>query len=357
MTFEAKVISEGYSVGIDNRQNFFRTMFFGESKSGSEIKEQYELLLPDEAKAGCTNLGGSANIVQPAKGTIVYSSAVKIFEEISYNEITRKDGNRIIMGGVAGYSATDVQKAAQETLERRFVAREDWMCAQLLTQGVVIGTDAAGNVVDGGVQVWHTAVTGTGATFANATAASDPILAATENWSTGDPAKDIIAAQQLARSLGSRNPDALVMGSEVINQFLVNADVKDLLDKSNIEAGRLRLDAQSSGVLSRDPGVTFYGTFLGLDVYGCSDSNRMNSKSALIASYTAGGARKMRYCWQNIPSSPSAQSTLVSTSAERAIYHAVSFNPPSAAWYMSTLCIPYSPWKWNAIVLKDCLGA
>ena len=38
------------------------------------------------------------------------------------------------------------KKAAQETRERRFVAREDWMCAQLLTQGIVIGTDAAGNV-------------------------------------------------------------------------------------------------------------------------------------------------------------------------------------------------------------------
>ena len=117
-------------------------------------------------------------------------------------------------------------------------------------------------------------------------------------------------AQMLARSLGSRNPDALVMGSEVISQFLVNPKVKDLLDVANIAAGRLRLDAQSNGVLSRDPGVLLRH-FFGFGCLRVLDSSRMDSKSALVASYTwAAGRVKCAIAGKTSHHPRAAQSTL-----------------------------------------------
>lgn len=342
--FDAKTVSKEYSVGIDRRQNFFRTMFFGHSLSGFELTEEYLLMPPVDGMASCANLGAKAEMIPRPDGVPVRADFCKIYESASYNEILRRSGFEPIMGGVGGLDVATCARYSQNYLEQRAVAREDWMCAQLLTQGVVIATDAAGNRVDGGVKVWTNPVIGTGATWATATAADDPIVEAEATWSTDGPDVDLLQARNLGITLGTRRPDILVLGAEASLIFETSDKVRAGLDVRGLDIGALNLN--NSDVFQRDSVVPL-GKYLGYTVYSCLDA-RMPTDAALITVGTSQAGRSMRYAWQDVPRTLGGGRS----NAERLLTYDSSVNPVGETWLQTSFVIPYSPWKWNAIVVS-----
>ena len=57
----------------------------------------------------------------------------------------------------------------------------------------------------------------------------------------------------------------------------------------------------------------------------------------------------MRYAWQDVPRTLGGGRS----SAERLLTYDSSVNPVGETWLQTSFVIPYSPWKWNAIVISN----
>lgn len=129
-------------------------------------------------------------------------------------------------------------------LDERITRREEAMCAEALFDGrVTVKGDGYDEVINYAIE------------DASATKAV--------TWSSAGA--DILGdLRKIRREIIQKSgitPTEMVVGSDVIEAMLKNADVRELLDTARLNVGEMKLEDQAQG-------VTYYGRLGGLDIYG-----------------------------------------------------------------------------------------
>ncbi len=133
-------------------------------------------------------------------------------------------------------------------LQDLIIRREETQASELLQTGkVTIVGDGLDDIIDFVIESTHL-----------------PVLAGTDLWShaDSDPLKDLRHWKRLVVKDSGIVPTIAVMGFDVIDAFLVNAQVKDQLDNRRMVMGQI-------DPMMLPEGVTYYGTIkdVNLDLY------------------------------------------------------------------------------------------
>ncbi|AWK52215.1 major capsid protein [Clostridium beijerinckii] len=135
-------------------------------------------------------------------------------------------------------------------LDDAITRREEWMCAQVLLGEVIdIDVEGATQSIDFG--------------FTN-----EVILSAGKKWNAAgtDPLVDLKDWRQKIIKATGKTPDICIMSDNVVDAFIGNTKVKELLDIQRLNVGAIEPSYQGAG-------VTFIGKLpsLGLEIYSYTE--------------------------------------------------------------------------------------
>lgn len=189
---------------------------------------------PIEAGIAVTRLGRTMRSIQAPRIRIKTALNSSDFQE-------RMPGAQVYIDAQA-FEASKTLKIGmeQQQLKDRMLRTIHWMCAQALSGTITVSQDNVAFTVD--------------YLFP---AAYKPTLTGNAVWSNANsnPIKDIDTWIRL-QSLRGFAPKLGIMSPEAVDAFLVNAAVKDFMNKWNMDLGIVRRDA--SNFVARIRGVDFY---------------------------------------------------------------------------------------------------
>lgn len=175
---------------------------------------------------------------------------IKPFRATAAEELFKRPmGSHVYAGNM-----TPAQRAAQELgkdlaeLQEEIVRREEWMCAQLLLDGVLTVTgEGIDDTIDFGMSATHQ-VTLTGTALWTDTANSTPL-------------ENLRAWKRTAAKDSGIVPTVAVMGESVVDAFLSHTDVRQVLDNRRLVTGAIdtsRLSAMGASYIGAIEGLDFY---------------------------------------------------------------------------------------------------